>query len=167
MAQAISEGWARSVADFETFYRNQYPQVYRAAYLATSDPDAAFDATQEAFKRAYARWRRLRRHEWAGGWVMTTTLNLCKRTGRNSSREVASDVTYDRPTPGPGPDRVDVTAALSTLPARQRTATILFYIGDLPLPAIAHLMGVSEGTVKAHLAQARASLRQALEVRDV
>ena len=155
------------MADFETFYRNQYPQVYRAAYLATSDREAAFDATQEAFKRAYARWRRLQRHDWAGGWVMTTTLNLCKRSGRDSNREVADGFEVGRSTPGPGPDRVDVATALSTLPARQRTATILFYIGDLPLPAIAHLMGVSEGTVKAHLAQARASLRQALEVRDV
>ncbi len=167
MDHAITEGWTLAVEDFETFYRNKYQQVYRAAYLATSDGDAAFDATQEAFKRAYARWRRLQRHDWAGGWVMTTTLNLCKRAGRNSSREVASDVTHERPTPGPRPDRVDVAAALSTLPSRQRTATILFYIGDLPLPAIAHLMGVSEGTVKAHLAQARASLRQVLEVRDV
>jgi RNA polymerase sigma-70 factor (ECF subfamily) len=167
MAQVVHERWAQAAVDFEDFYRAQYPQVYRAAFLATSDRDLAFDATQDAFKKAYARWRRLQRHEWAGGWVMTTTLNLCKRMGARAGREVAGDVAAATSFSGPGPERVDVAAALATLPLRQRTATILFYIGDLPLPAIAHLMGVSEGTVKAHLAQARASLRGALEVRDV
>ena len=167
MAQVVPERLARIAVEFEDFYRSQYPQVYRAAFLATSDRDLAFDATQEAFKKAYARWRRLQRHEWAGGWVMTTTLNLCKRMGARSSREATQDVAEGTPSLGPGPERVDVSNALAGLPPRQRTATILFYIGDLPLPAIAHLMSVSEGTVKAHLAQARASLRGALEVRDV
>lgn len=167
MAQVIQERWARTAVDFEDFYRTQYPQVYRAAFLATSDRDLAFDATQEAFKKAYSRWRRLQRHDWAGGWVMTTALNLCKRMGARRALERAGDVSAGTFSRGPGPERVDVSNALGALPPRQRTATILFYIGDLPLPAIAHLMSVSEGTVKAHLAQARASLRGALEVRDV
>jgi DNA-directed RNA polymerase specialized sigma24 family protein len=38
--------------DFESFYRGEYPQVYRAARLATGNHDRALDATQEAFKRA-------------------------------------------------------------------------------------------------------------------
>lgn len=153
--------------DFESFYKAQYPQVYRGVYLATSDPDAAFDATQEAFKRAYARWWRLSRHEWAGGWVMTTALNVAKRHGRRSSEEAASASPRIASYPGPSANRIDVTAALQKLPARQRTATILYYLGDQPLPTIASVMGVSEGTVKAHLAQARKKLRETLEVVDV
>jgi RNA polymerase sigma-70 factor, ECF subfamily len=167
MSQAIRERWAVAGTDFEGFYRAQYPQVYRATFLATSDREAAFDATQEAFKKAFARWRRLERHDWAGGWVMTTALNLCKKHGRRKGREVASDSAPEIATPAPTAHRVDVSIALAALPARQRMATILFYIGDLPLPAIADAMGVSEGTVKAHLAQARTNLRGALEVRDV
>ena len=154
-------------ADFESFYKVQYPHVYRAVYLATGDPDAAFDATQEAFKRAYARWWRLSKHDWAGGWVMTTALNASKRAGRVSSREAlgADAPVGDRS--GPNPARVDLADALRRLPARQRTATVLYYLGDQPLSAIANVMGVSEGTVKAHLAQARKKLRDALEVVDV
>ena len=153
-------------ADFESFYRLQYPQVYRAVYLTTSDPDAAFDATQEAFKRAYARWWRLSRHEWAGGWVMTTALNVSKRAGKRSARELATDAP-ERPYPAPTSHRTDVAAALRDLPARQRVATVLYYLGDLPIPAVASVMGISEGTVKAHLAHARKKLRDALEVVDV
>jgi DNA-directed RNA polymerase specialized sigma24 family protein len=43
---------------------------------------------------------------------------------------------------------------------------VLYYLGDLPIPVVADLMGITEGAVKAHLAQARAALRPMLEVRD-
>ena len=70
-------------------------------------------------------------------------------------------------TVGEGADRVDVLAALRSLPFRQRQATILYYWGDLPVAAIAELMGLTEGAVRAHLAHARRALRPDLEVLDV
>ena len=154
--------------DFDDFYRGEYKSVFGAAYLATGDREAAADVTQEAFKRAFMRWRRLEKETWAGGWVMRTALNLCKRWGRSKSRMAA----VVKESPGesaaePDETRLDIVAALRRLPHRQRHATILFYWGDLPLPVIADLMGIAEGTVKAHLAQARASLRTTLEVADV
>jgi RNA polymerase sigma-70 factor (ECF subfamily) len=163
----VAEGVA--LRDFRDFYRSEYPSIFRATWLATGDRDAAFDATQEAFKRAFVRWRRLRKHEWAGGWVMTTALNLCKDSARRTRRErqerrlepASGDIARSSATV-----RLDVAAALRKLPSRQRTALTLFYIGDLPLPAIAGLMEISEGTVKAHLAQGRAALRKLLEERD-
>lgn len=166
MNATIRERAKAGQVDFESFYAAQYPQVYKAVHLATNDPDLAFDATQEAFKRAYARWWRLGNREWAGGWVMTTALNASKRLGRNAAREVPA-VTVPGSHAGPNPHRVDVAAALQKLGARQRVATVLYYLGDVPIPAIADVMGVSEGTVKAHLAQARKKLREVLEVRDV
>ncbi|MBA3423796.1 MAG: sigma-70 family RNA polymerase sigma factor [Actinobacteria bacterium] len=62
---------------------------------------------------------------------------------------------------------VDLIAALQRLPARQRQATILYYIADLPIPVVAERMGLHEGSVKAHLAQARKRLRNLMEVRHV
>jgi RNA polymerase sigma-70 factor (ECF subfamily) len=167
MNEAIRERARVGQADFESFYRAQFPRVYRAVHVTTNDPDLAFDATQEAFKRAFARWWRLGEREWAGGWVMTTALNAAKRMGRNASREIPTENEGQRSHAGPNARRVDVAAALQTLGLRQRTATVLFYVGDVPIPVISELMGVSEGTVKAHLAQARKKLRQVLEVRDV
>ncbi len=145
-------------AQFEMFFRAEYPQVYRAVFLATGDRETAEDAVQEAFARAFARWPRLSRDEWAGGWVMTTALNACKRFLRRRSatgvtRE-QSDVSLD--------EKADVTVALRALPSRQRQAVLLFYLGDLPIGGIAQVMGLAEGTVKAHLAQARSALRNRL-----
>lgn len=149
-------------ADFAEFYRAEFPQVYRAAFLLTSDRQAALDLAQEAFARAFARWRRLSREEWAGGWVMTTALNLAKHRGPEAPSTNAAGVSR----PGPRSDRVDLVRALRFLPFRQRQALILHYVGDLPPHAVASVMGISEGTVKAHLAQGRAALRKKLEVSD-
>lgn len=153
-----------SLRTFEEFYRAEFPSIYRSCYVATGDREVALDATQEAFKRAFVRWRRLSNETWAGGWVMTTALNACRRRRREAMTQ--SDLGEGRKSVGdPGPERADVVAALARLPFRQRQAIVLYYIGDLPLEVVAHLMGVSEGTVKAHLAQARAALRTSLEVR--
>ncbi len=67
-------------ADFDDFFKSEYPSVYRAAFASCWDEQVALDATQEAFSRAFARWGRLSKEAWAGGWVMTTALNVCKRS---------------------------------------------------------------------------------------
>lgn len=137
--------------------------MFRAACLATGDADVASDATQEAFGRAYARWSRLAKHPWAGGWVTTTALNLCRKELRRRGRpapRLESEA-------GPGrdvPREVDTVAALGRLPFRQREAVVLFYWNDLPVAAIADLMAISESAVRAHLTHARTALRKTLEV---
>lgn len=152
--------------DFEAFYQNEFDDVFRGCILMTGSREVAMDATQEAFTRAFVQWRRLSRHSWAGGWVMTTALNLCRRRARDPlpvgdrPEKVASAVATPRA------DRIDLQRALRSLPARQRQATILHYLGDLPIASVAELMQISEGAVKAHLFEARKSLRRALEVSD-
>jgi RNA polymerase sigma-70 factor (ECF subfamily) len=148
---------------FDDFYRSEFSRVYRAAWLLARHDDDAMDATQEAFGRAFARWRRLSRHEWAVGWVITTALNVERR--RRNSPPPAHTALSD--TAGPTADAIDLQRALQRLPRRQREALVLFYVGDLTVHVAADLMGVSDGTVKAHLAQGRAALRQLLEARDV
>ena len=151
--------------DFESFYQSEYQQVVRAVGLATGRADVAEDAAQDAFERAYARWSRLEKHDWAGGWVMTTALNQARRRlSRTAPEEIEPGSSG---TVGEGADRVDVLAALRSLPFRQRQATILYYWGDLPVAAVAELMGLTEGAVRAHLAHARRALRPDLEVLDV
>jgi len=147
-------------ANFDGFCKSEYASVYRAAFAFTGDKDAALDATQEAFSRAFARWARLSREPWTGGWVMTTALNLCR--GSWSRRGAA--VGFDRAGPDAAdPDlHVDLESALRTLPLRQRQALLLHYLADLPVAAVADLMGASEGTVKTHLSRGRQSLSRLL-----
>jgi RNA polymerase sigma-70 factor, ECF subfamily len=165
MIEARSRVEGTPLSSFEDFYASNFDSVYRAVFVATGDEDGSLEATQEAFKRAFVRWRRLSQHDWAGGWTMTTALNVYRRSHRRrdfSVYEVNREQEPIDPT-----SRLDVVDALRTLPPRQQTATVLYYLGDIPVAAIADLMNVAEGTVKAHLAQARTSLRHLLEVSDV
>ena len=131
--------------------------MYRAAYALCGDREQAMDATQEAFARALSRWRRLRGERWAAGWVMTTALNVARRSLRR------------RPLPpNPEGDHADLDAVLDlraqirALPRRQQAAVVLFYLAGLPVSEVAGAMGCREGTVRAHLARARASLARRL-----
>jgi len=146
--------------DFDGFCRAEYAGIYRAALAFTGDKEAALDATQEAFSRAFARWSRLSREPWAGGWVMTTALNLCK--GSRSQNAVSTG--FEQMPPVTDSDiHLDLESALRTLPLRQRQAVLLHYLADLPIASVAHLMGASEGTIKTHLARGRRSLSRVLE----
>lgn len=146
---------------FEDFYRSEYAKVFRGALAFCGRPEVARESTQEAFARAFARYKRLSHAPWAGGWVMTTAMNLCRRALKDRDTEPTTEPS----SVSTGSEvRLDVTRALATLPYRQRQAAVLFYIGDLALPAVAESMGLSEGAVRSHLARARSSLRKRLEV---
>jgi RNA polymerase sigma-70 factor (ECF subfamily) len=57
---------------------------------------------------------------------------------------------------------VDLGDLLATLPPRQRAVVALYYLEDLPVAAIAEALGIANGTVKALLWKARASLANKL-----
>lgn len=58
-----------------------------------------------------------------------------------------------------------VWTAVESLPLQQRTAFMLKFGEDMPLPEIAAAMNLQEGTVKAHIANATTAIRRALEQR--
>jgi RNA polymerase sigma-70 factor (ECF subfamily) len=149
--------------NFEGFFREQYPLVYRAVLAFCGDKELAADATQEAFVRAYERWGRLGDEPWAGGWTATTALNLTRRISRHSGRRRAVErkETMARRAPEPA-DWYPVHQALALLPLRQRQVVVLHYFSDLSVAQVAELIHTSEGTVKAHLFRARRTLGENL-----
>jgi RNA polymerase sigma-70 factor (ECF subfamily) len=56
-------------------------------------------------------------------------------------------------------------AAIDTLPALQRTLLTLYYLEETPIPEIARITGLAEGTIKSHLFRSRLRLRGVLEAR--
>lgn len=136
--------------------------MFRAVYLLSRDPVLAEDATQEAFARALERWERLGTQPWAGGWVMTTALNVARRGMRR--RMVVRPAARENPSTE---ETIDLWARVKDLPRRQQQAVILHYRMGLSVEEIAQVMDCKEGTVRTHLARARDVLRTALrEVSD-
>ena len=143
---------------FQELYRTEFQQIFRAAFLLCRDRTLAEDVAQEAFARCLERWNRLRDQPWVGGWVMSAALNVARKELKRRGRE--------RSMLGPEPESprssdlsLDLRQGIQRLPPRQQEAVLLHYGTDLPVAQVAAVMRCEEGTVKAHLARARESLR--------
>jgi RNA polymerase sigma-70 factor, ECF subfamily len=148
---------------FAQLYRAEHGKVFRVTWAFCGDRAIAEDATQEAFVRALERWPRLREQPWVAGWIISTALNVARRLQRRRlSRWVeTTPVAMGREADATG--AVELWQVVRGLPRRQREAVALHYLADLPVAEVARLMGCREGTVKAHLAHARAALRAQME----
>lgn len=155
--------------DFEDFYRAEYSKVLRSTQVACGNSDLAAEATQEAFSRAFARWWTLRDRDWAVGWVITTSLNYCRRHSSRALKGLRLARQLAEHTAVPAAEReagLDLEEGIRGLAHRQRQAVVLYYVADLPVYAVAEAMGIGEGAVKSHLSRARQNLRDRLSVQD-
>ena len=149
--------------DFEDFFTANYEAVVQALRLAVGDSARGEEAAQEAFARAWARWRRVRAMDRPVAWVYVVALNVERKRWRRAGELLVepSEVAVD-PTEQAARD-FDLRAAVQRLPERQRTAIALRYLADLPVADVARAMGCADGTVKATVHQALRSLRISLE----
>lgn len=83
------------------------------------------------------------------GWRHHRRLELEARTGRGAHWDLPNLDT-------------DVRDAVLALSVRQRAVIVLTYWSDLDPASVAEHLGISEGSVRRHLARARARLREVL-----
>jgi len=156
-------------ASFDQLYAAQYGNLTVQLYLYFGDRQEAHDIVQEAFCRAYARWRVVSEYEDPVGWVRRVAWNLALSKWRRTKSALAFLGRQPRAEPqvdGPSPERVLVMGVLATLPEQQRRVFVLRYIADLTVPEIAEHEGVAEGTVKSWLHRGKAALAAQLEYTD-
>jgi RNA polymerase sigma-70 factor (ECF subfamily) len=151
---------AAAQEDFAALYEREFPKL--AGYLTalTGDPEVAREATQEAFTRLFARWRRV--HE-PRGFVYVVGTNLCKHHWRQGGRE-RSAVTSLGITSEHGRSAHDpwLRDLVERLPGHLREAVLLHYYADLPVAEVALALRRPVGTVKRRLHEARALLSDAV-----
>jgi RNA polymerase sigma factor (sigma-70 family) len=155
--------------DFEAFYRDSHPRVVRSLALAIGSADAASDAAQEGFERAYRRWRTVRSADRPESWVYVVAMRHHLRTHRQRGPAAAGPMmTAGAVVHPPDIERsITVDEALAALTPRQREMVVLRFHADLPVKDIAKAMGCAEGTVKATLHQALRSLRIEFDDEDL
>jgi RNA polymerase sigma-70 factor, ECF subfamily len=146
---------------FDAVYAAHYGNLTVQLYAYFGDRQEAQDVVQEAFCRAYARWRTVSGYDDPVAWVRRVAWNLAVSRWRRTRtalafllRQRAEETTVD----GPDAERVALIAALGTLPPRQRRAMVLRYLADLTVTEIAEREGVAEGTVKSWLHRGRTTL---------
>ena len=153
--------------DFDDLFRTTFEPMVRSLALACGDREVAADAVQDAFIRAYARWRRIGAYDDPAGWVRHVALNRLRdhfRKTERGRRAVERLGERDAVSTAPAPSEPsDVLAHVGELPQQQRIAASLFYVEQLSVIEIATSMGLSQGAVKYHLHAGRAHLRASLE----
>jgi RNA polymerase sigma-70 factor (ECF subfamily) len=153
-------------ADFDDTFRRWWAPMVRSLTVASGDAEVAADCVQDAFMRAYARWRRVSRLDDPPGWIRHVAVNRLRDHFRKATRGRAAVERLDAQTttiaPGPA-EPSELGTLLAQLPTQQRIAAALFYVEDLDLQGVANAMDLSEGAVKYHLHAARKTLRGALE----
>lgn len=130
----------------------------------TGSYESAHDAVQDAFAQALVQRRSFRGEGSLEGWVWRIAFRLALRLRSASTADLPADVSVDVVEPERDPA---LAGALRALPPRRRLIVFLHYFADLPYAEIARICGISEGTVAATLAQARSTLRGALEREEV
>ena len=149
---------------FDETFKNAYQPLVRSLTVAAGDREVAADCVQEAFCRAYARWRRISRYDDPVAWIRRVALNLLidheRRRGRGAravERLGPTEVVWQ-----PDPPAIDLAELFAQLPPQRRIAAALFYVDGLSVEEVAHSMKLSTGAVKYHLHEAREQLRPIL-----
>lgn len=149
---------------FDEFYHTNFRSLALQLCAYTGDLQQGQDLAQEAFCRAFARWSSVAGFDDPVAWVRRVAWNLA--TSRWRRLRIAQNYLRrqrEEHVAGPTPDRVALTAALATLPAKHRRAIVLHHLADMPIGDIARQEGVAEGTVKSWLHRGRAALAAQLQ----
>ena len=170
-AAAIRRVQAGDGEAFDPIVRRYMRTAYAVAFRVLGHREDAEDVVQEAFLAALANIRSFDTSRRFGPWlyriVMTRGLNFRKSRSRRAAEplEDAGPASGDA---GPAAAaehaglRDTVTTALARLPERQRMVVQLFELDGFSGAEIAEMLGVSPGTVRWYLHEARQSLRRML-----
>ena len=150
---------------FDEFYRATRVRICACIYALTGDLAEAQDATQEAYVRAWERWRTVRSYADPEAWVRSVAWRVAASRWRKARNRLAAHGRYGpaEPVPGPNEDAVAVTRALRRLPEPQRVAVVLHHLVGLTVDQVAAETGVPVGTVKARLSRGRTALSALLQ----
>jgi RNA polymerase sigma-70 factor (sigma-E family) len=133
-------------------YARHAPAAGRLAYLLTGDAHLAEDLTQEAFVRAFGRFRDLRQPEAFEWYLRRTVVNLTRshfRRRRTERDYLARQPRREEHALLADPSERDAMwHALQQLAPKQRAAIVLRYYEDLSDAQVADAMRCPVGTVK-------------------
>jgi RNA polymerase sigma-70 factor (ECF subfamily) len=177
--QALIEAAARGeLPAFNQLILAYQGLAYNLAYRILGNGDAAADATQEAFIKAYRSLGQYRGGSFKA-WLLRIVTNVCYDQLRSLQRRPASsleDLAGNSEHAGQLVDEAEQPAdyalrqelggviqqGIERLPPDQRMVLVLSDIEGLSYEEIAQVMQSSLGTVKSRLSRARAKLRDFL-----
>ena len=169
LAEDVRAAQRGNVAAFERLYRAHAGRVYALCLRLTADPPRAEVLAQDSFVRAWERLGTFRGESPFAAWLRQVTVNVVMADQRAASRRARRVMTTDddeilegKGAPPTDAERLDLERAIRTLPDGARAVFVLHDVEGYGHEEIASLMGIAEGTSKAHLHKARGKLKEIL-----
>jgi len=164
LALAAQKGSAEAFAEL---VRRHQRRAYTVARAISATHEDAEDAVQEGFLHAYQALERFRPDQPFAAWLSRIVANAALDIARRRKVRVAESLTEQiaHPFRDPAVDdelRRRLADALDTLTPPQRAVMVLHDVEGFTHAEIGGLLGIPEGTARAHLHHARAALRKTL-----
>lgn len=147
-----------TLTEIEAAYRSSVHRYRGVAAAIVRDREVAADLVQEAFASAVRRRSRFRGDGPLEAWLWRAVVNAALSHARRRPAPVVAEQAVE------SQRHDEVRDAVAALPERQRIAVFLRYYADLDYRAIGEILGVTDGTARASVHAAQATLRQTLEV---
>jgi RNA polymerase sigma-70 factor (ECF subfamily) len=162
----IARSRAGDTAAYRILVERHRGRAYGLALrILRSAPDAE-EVAQDAFVRAWLGLREYRGDAAFATWLYRIVARraldrAAVLRGRRAREESLEQVEVPNVAgTAPSRDSRRIARLMDTLPEAQRGVISLFYFEERPVAEIARTLEMPEGTVKTHLARARATLRQ-------
>jgi len=156
--------------EFEQRVRDCSDLAVRVAFSVLRQREDAEEVAQEAFARAYRRFRDLREPSQFRAWMVRVTWRLAIDRWRADRRRQAREQTTADSSGGASPEELAMRAdrsarlwkAIDELPEKLRIVIVLSAAQGHDVKEIATLLAIPEGTVKSRLFLARKGLAESL-----
>jgi RNA polymerase sigma-70 factor, ECF subfamily len=151
------------VAAFERLVRDHQQPVARFLHRMLGDAAVAEDVTQETFVRVFRRLATFSFESKFSTWLLQIARNAGIDELRRRQRHARLAAALPRPVvavTGAADARVELQAALGSLPERLRTPLLLVEMLGLRYREAAEVLDVPEGTVKSRVFHARVELHR-------
>lgn len=170
VADAVRRAQAGDADAFEVVYRAHAGRIYALCLRMTADGAAAAELVQDVFVHAWEKLEGFRHESAFSTWLHRLAVNvvlMAKRAElRRSEDPLGED---DGPAPPPAtrtapPElSMDLENAIASLPPMARQVLVLHDIEGYEHAEIGAMLGIAEGTCKAHCFRARRLLRERLD----
>ena len=167
---------------FDTLVNRHQARVHRLCSRLLGDPDAALDAAQESFVKAWKALPRFKGDSRFSTWLTRISINQCRNELRKRGTvKHTRPLSLDDPVPGTEVSRVATLAgsvpeafdslrgeevrrafesALTEIDPESREVLFLREVEDLTYEGMAEVLDVPTGTVRSRLHRARAEIRR-------
>jgi RNA polymerase sigma-70 factor, ECF subfamily len=149
---------------FAELVRRHRDRLWAVALRTLGDREEAADAVQDALLSAYRAAASFRGESAVTTWLHRVVVNACldrvRRRGARPTVPLLDDDVLASASDAAGrvETKVDIEAALATLPPEQRAALVLVDMQGWSVDEAARILDVAPGTIKSRCARGRARL---------